>query len=80
MKELLELFKKSGVVAVLTAHTHQSVINDYNGIQMVTGETTSRNLDRRPFGFRLWKVSPESVKHEFIPLVAETSSVNIESR
>lgn len=67
-KELLDLFENSGVVAVLTAHTHQSVINDYKGIQLVTGETTSRNLDRRPFGFRLWIVSPDSIKQEFVSL------------
>ncbi len=67
-KELLDLFENSGVVAVLTAHTHQSVINDYKGIQMVTGETTSRNLDGRPFGFRVWNVSPDSIKQEFVSL------------
>jgi serine/threonine-protein phosphatase CPPED1 len=79
-KELLDVFEKSGVVAVLTAHTHQSVINDYKGIQLVTGETTSRNLDRRPFGFRLWKVSPDSIKQEFVPLVPETAAVNTSGR
>ena len=78
-KELLELFEKNGVKAVLTAHTHQMVINDYKGIQLVTGETTSRNLDGRPFGFRLWKVSPDSVKHEFVSLVSETSAVSTAS-
>jgi serine/threonine-protein phosphatase CPPED1 len=67
-KELLDLFENSGVVAVLTAHTHQSVINDYKGIQLVTGETTSRNLDGRPFGFRVWNVSPGSIKQEFVSL------------
>ncbi len=78
-KELLELFEKSGVVAVLSAHTHQRVINDYRGIQLVTGETTSRNLDGSPFGFRLWHVSPDSIKQEFVPLVSETSIANSES-
>jgi serine/threonine-protein phosphatase CPPED1 len=78
-KELLGLFENSGVVAVLTAHTHQLVINDYKGIQLVTGETTCRNLDGRPFGFRLWQVLPDSIKHEFVPLVPETSRVNTES-
>ena len=75
-KELLELFEKSGVVAVLTAHTHQSVINDYNGIQLVTGETTSRNLDGRPFGFRVWNVSPGSIKQEFVSLGIANSVPN----
>ncbi len=60
-KELLALFESCGVVAVLTGHTHQRVINDYKGIKLVTGETTSRNLDRRPLAFILWQVlSPGS--------------------
>ncbi|MBN2588548.1 MAG: metallophosphoesterase [Sedimentisphaerales bacterium] len=79
-KELLELFENSGVVAILTAHTHQSIINDYNGIQLVTGETTSRNLDGRPFGFRLWNISPDSIKHEFISLGMPTPASNRRGR
>jgi len=67
-RELLDLYENSGVVAVLSAHTHQFIENEYKGIQLVTGETTSRNLDRRPFGFRLWKVTADSVKHEFVSL------------
>jgi serine/threonine-protein phosphatase CPPED1 len=74
-KELLDLFEKCGVVAALTAHTHQFISNDYKGIQMITGETTSKNSDRRPFGFRLWHVeSPASIKQEFVPLTAATTA------
>lgn len=68
-KELLALYKRCGVVAVLAGHTHRTIINDYDGIQLVNGEATSKNFDKRPLGFRLWKVaSSTSVKHEFIPL------------
>jgi serine/threonine-protein phosphatase CPPED1 len=67
--ELLKLFESSGVVAALTGHAHQVIINDYKGIQLVTGETTCRNFDKRPFGFRLWKVeSPDSITNEFVSL------------
>ena len=68
--ELLALFEDSGVVAVLSGHRHQLIINEYKGIQLVTGETTCRNTDGRPLGFRLWHVdSPTSIRHEFRPLV-----------
>lgn len=68
-KELLALYKANNVIAVLTGHTHRKTINDYNGIQMVTGETTSVNFDKRPMGFRLWQVSsPDIVHHTFVPL------------
>ncbi|MHC4996810.1 MAG: metallophosphoesterase [Planctomycetota bacterium] len=67
--ELLALYEESGVVAVLAGHTHKKVINNYQGIQLVNGETTSKNFDRRPFGFRLWTIaSPQSIRHEFVPL------------
>ncbi len=67
--QLLELYGKSGVLAVLAGHTHTTIVNDYNGIQLVNGEVTSRNFDKRPLGFRLWTAeSLETVKHEFVPL------------
>ena len=53
--ELLALFEDCGVIAVLSGHTHRLVENEYNGIQMVSGETTSKNFDRRPLGFRMWR-------------------------
>lgn len=76
-KGLLSLFKEHGVIAMIAGHTHKLVINDYQGIQFVNGETTSRNFDQRPFGFRLWHASlPGSLRHEFISL-EEKSKNNI---
>jgi predicted phosphodiesterase len=75
--ELLDLFKESGVVAVLGGHRHLLVINEYMGIQMVNGEVTCRHFDGSPLGFRLWNVdSPTSIRHEFRPLVPETPTVD----
>jgi predicted MPP superfamily phosphohydrolase len=68
-KELLSLFEKRGVVAVLGGHAHRLLINEYRGIQLVNGESTSKNFDKRPFGFRLWHVAAERpFRHEFVPL------------
>jgi 3',5'-cyclic AMP phosphodiesterase CpdA len=68
-KELLSLFEERGVVAVLGGHTHRLLINEYKGIQLVNGETTSKNRDKRPFGFRLWHVGDTSpFRHDFVPL------------
>jgi 3',5'-cyclic AMP phosphodiesterase CpdA len=68
--KLLALFKEKGVEAYLAGHTHTSIFNNYEGIQLVNGETTSRNFDQRPLGFRLWHVSTTKTTHEFIPLEA----------
>jgi 3',5'-cyclic AMP phosphodiesterase CpdA len=65
-EELLALFEKRGVVAMLTGHTHRIIINEHKGTQLVTGQATSRG---NPLGFRMWKVTePRPYKHESIAL------------
>ena len=67
-KEILALLVTNGVVAVLGGHRHDTVINDYKGIQLVICEATSKSLGRSSLGFRVWKVSPGSIKNDFVPL------------
>ena len=76
--QLLSLFSGARVTGYLTGHTHTSVINQYNDMQLVTGETTSLNFDKRPMGFRLWHVTDTSASHEFVPLVMETIQKELE--
>ncbi len=66
--EILELFTQNNVLAYLSGHKHELVLNNYKNTILVSGETTSLNFDERPLGFRLWKVSSDPVKHKFIPL------------
>ena len=67
--ELLGLIERQGVVAVLGGHTHKLLINEYRGIQLVNAETTSKNFDKRPLGFRLWHVEDtRPYECEFLPL------------
>ncbi|WP_421897750.1 metallophosphoesterase [Marinoscillum sp.] len=65
---LLELFESSGVLAYLSGHKHELLTNEYAGIFLVSGETTSKNFDERPFGFRKWSVQKCRITHEFVPL------------
>lgn len=67
-RELLDLFRRYGVRAVLNGHTHCSLDKEDGGIRFVGGETTSTNMDGRPPGFRLWNISPGSLTNIFIPL------------
>ena len=67
-KEILKLFKQNNVLAYLSGHTHKTVINNYENIQLVSGETLSKNFDKKPLGFRVWEVSLDTVKQHFIPL------------
>ena len=65
-RELLAAFERYGVVAILAGHTHTTTFHTYSNTQIVTSETTSKNFDKRPFGFRLWTVSPGGTfHHEF---------------
>lgn len=71
---LLERMHAHGVVALLAGHTHKTIIKEHRGIQIVNGETTSKNFDGRPFGFRLWHVGPSRpFRHEFVPLEQDQS-------
>ena len=71
-KELLDLFESHGVVAMLAGHTHKFIENDYKGIQMVNGETTSKNFDKRPLGFRKWTAKEKGkLSHEYVKLEGE---------
>ena len=65
---LLDLFTTHEVEAYLTGHRHETLLNEYQGIQLVTGETTSKNFDDRPLGFRLWSASPDTLTHRFVEL------------
>ncbi len=67
-KRILELFMENNVVAYLSGHTHKLTMNKYEHIQLVSGETTSKNFDDRPFGFRVWQVSTDTIKNDFVPL------------
>lgn len=67
-KEILDLFKKNKVKAYLSGHKHETLINNYENIQLVSGETTSKNFDKKPLGFRLWRVSHDSISNKLIPL------------
>lgn len=68
-QEILKLCEENGVLAFLGGHTHKLVVNEYKGIQLVNGETTSKNFDKRPMGFRWWDVSSDcTLKHRFVEL------------
>jgi L-ascorbate metabolism protein UlaG (beta-lactamase superfamily) len=63
--EILGLFEQYEVLAYLTGHTHRTIIHQHKSTQLVSGETSSKNFDKRPMGFRIWEVSPDTIKHHF---------------
>lgn len=67
-EKILGLFKEYNVKAYLSGHKHETIINNVANIQFVSGETTSKNFDKRPMGFRLWEVSTDTISHKFVAL------------
>lgn len=70
--ELLDLFEQNNVVAYLSGHRHEFIEHHYQGIQLVTAETTSKNFDQRPFGFRKWTIEKDTVLQKFVALDLQT--------
>jgi 3',5'-cyclic AMP phosphodiesterase CpdA len=66
--ELLDQFQSGGVKAYLSGHKHETLVNQYREIQLVTGESTSKNFDQRPLGFRRWEVTRDTLIHYFVAL------------
>jgi 3',5'-cyclic AMP phosphodiesterase CpdA len=76
-KEILNLFKQNNVKAYLTGHTHETVINNYENIQLISGSTISKNFDKSPLGFRVWKVRLDTITHHFESLQSTIIEKNI---
>lgn len=70
-KELLKLFENNKVKAYLSGHTHRTVVNTHHNIQLVSGETTSKNFDNKLMGFRLWSIEKDTISHQFVPLTKQ---------
>ena len=67
-KELFNLFKRSGVIAVLYGHTHKTGIFKSEGIIFASSPTTSKNFDQRPYGYFLWRYNGEKLSATSISL------------
>lgn len=49
----------SGVKFYLSGHTHRLVVRARDGITILNPETTCRNFDQLPFGFRMFKLADD---------------------
>jgi Icc-related predicted phosphoesterase len=67
--ELLRLCEEAGVTIWLSGHTHNTARRSHRSITLLNGETTSRNFDKHPAGFRLLTIYPDQhFDWEFKPL------------
>lgn len=68
--ERLERYLKAGARFYLAGHTHRMHQNVYKGLTILNPETTCRNFDSRPFGFRLLTIRPDATfDWKFVPVI-----------
>lgn len=79
--ELLELFEAYGVSAVFSGHWHQCHYVNHRGIQMVTTGPVGYPLGDDPSGFRIVKVCPDKIEHQYYGLdqVPEPEEVSVKT-
>ena len=68
-RAMLDRCIDSGVRFWLAGHTHTMLHRAWKSMTMLNAETTCRNFDERPFGFRLLTIAPDgSYTWEFQPI------------
>ena len=53
--EQMEAYLGAGARFFLAGHTHRMAVRGWGELTVLNAETTSRNTDSRPFGFRLFE-------------------------
>jgi predicted phosphodiesterase len=67
-KEIIQLFKDNDVMIYLSGHKHEYISIKEQDILFISGESTSKNFDKRPLGFRLYETRNDSIFQTFIAL------------
>ena len=63
--ELLKLFAAAGVLAVFSGHYHWNLYVKSGDMELVTTSSTGKSLRKDPLGFRIVKVYPDRIDHEY---------------
>ena len=63
--ELLKLFAKARVRAVFSGHYHGNLYVKSGDIELVTTSSTGKALHKDPLGFRIVKVYPDRIEHNY---------------
>jgi 3',5'-cyclic AMP phosphodiesterase CpdA len=64
----LAMFREAGVSHVFAGHYHRNAFGRDGALEMVTTGPVGRPLGEDPSGFRLVRVGPEGIGHEYVPL------------
>lgn len=66
--EYMNMFSENNVVAIFAGHYHNNAEGSYKGVSMITTSAVGKQLGQAKSGFRVIKVYPDSLKHEYIEI------------
>jgi 3',5'-cyclic AMP phosphodiesterase CpdA len=72
----LELFKQAGVEAVFAGHYHRNAHGRDGELEMITTGPVGRPLGDDPSGFRMVKVTRDSLQHEYFAVARAKKRAN----
>lgn len=55
----MKMYLDAGAKFFLAGHTHRMIAHGWRELTILNAETTSRNFDARPYGFRMFEVADE---------------------
>ena len=68
-EERMKAYEAAGARFFFAGHTHTTSVRRHGNLTILIAETTSRNFDRRPFGFRMFETENGiDYSYEFVPV------------
>lgn len=77
-KKYLDLFAENGVDVVFTGHHHNTILNTYGEVQLVTTGSAGKPLGDAPSGMRIIKIYTDKIEHEYFGYDELPASVRFE--
>ncbi|MEM7394662.1 MAG: hypothetical protein AAF492_20185, partial [Verrucomicrobiota bacterium] len=66
-KALLKRFHEHGFKAVFCGHYHRNAYVKDGDLELITTSSCGVALGKDPLGFRIVKVHPDRIEHEYVP-------------
>ena len=63
-----DMYNKYGVEYVISGHNHAERVVEYNNMKLVINTGLGKSDDKKPLGFRIFKVYDNKIIHEYVSL------------
>ena len=76
---LITKFKEAGFKAVFCGHFHRNAYVKSGSLELITTSSCGAALGKDPLGFRIVKVFPDRLEHEYVPFEKAPEKVELKS-